>query len=546
VLRQSFARWTAIHALLVIAGLELGLNRVAVPMLRPTSGVPPAWHTALDYAGLFLFYFAGALAAAALVASSAAAIVARRGWRDAVAHGLVIVAAALTVVPLVVTASPGLVIALELALAAALLALGVTVYGRGRDLGIAVGFPVLIAPLLLHVAAVLGAGLLWPEPGYERVGAGIARTALLGLCVAAMITPYCFAPRPFARAVTRPGPVIAAIAVAGAGAVVLAVGGYGFASRLAARALGVELAEARTDPRLALYLLAIVTLAWTIASCALATTRARRTVGLGLSFIVLGGYAFQWPHHYSLPLLGAALIAEAARTVREEELAALPLEADTPSIADPIWASYIGAVAHGLRSFLTEVHTLTTRDEGGLTSSVIVGECRGLPARVRIERVAGSVLALDVAIGREIDEAREATVTVWAIQPRGLGASPAAPPAAPAIRTGDAAFDERFKVRGSQRAAEVLLDAALRERAVALLDGWLALWGSEGLRYRVYPGRSAPLDHPIPLSDLALGQIPPTAHRLVGVIELLMAMAERALPPAPRGEPAALGAEGAA
>ncbi len=46
------------------------------------------------------------------------------------------------------------------------------------------------------------------------------------------------------------------------------------------------------------------------------------------------------------------------------------------------------------------------------------------------------------------------------------------------------------------------------------------------MRYRVYPGRGAPLDHPLPLSDLALGRAT-TADRLVAVIELLVEIAAR-------------------
>jgi hypothetical protein len=71
-----------------------------------------------------------------------------------------------------------------------------------------------------------------------------------------------------------------------------------------------------------------------------------------------------------------------------------------------------------------------------------------------------------------------------------------------------------------------LLDEGLRARAAATLDGWLAYWESEGLRYRVYPGRGAPLDHPMPLSDLALCRTA-TADRLVAVIELVIEIAAR-------------------
>ena len=42
----------------------------------------------------------------------------------------------------------------------------------------------------------------------------------------------------------------------------------------------------------------------------------------------------------------------------------------------------------------------------------------------------------------------------------------------------------------------------------------------------MYPGRGAPLVHPMPLSDLALGRTA-TADRLVAVIELVIEIAAR-------------------
>jgi hypothetical protein len=67
---------------------------------------------------------------------------------------------------------------------------------------------------------------------------------------------------------------------------------------------------------------------------------------------------------------------------------------------------------------------------------------------------------------------------------------------------------------------------------VATVDGWIAYWEGESVRYRVYPGRGAPLDHPMPLSDLALGRPSATAERLVTVVELLVELASRGVPPA--------------
>jgi hypothetical protein len=540
-MKQFFGRLTAIHVLLVVAILEVAINRVAVPMLRPARGAPPTWHTILDYTGLFLFYFAGTLAAVVLVTRSLSAIAARRGARDTIAHAVLAAASVLAAIPLVIAIPASLVLVLELAFAAAVVALVASVYGRDRDLGIAVGLPVVAAPLLLHSINAIGSEYLWPESAYDGTGAELARAGLMALCIAALITPYCFAPRPFAHAVTRPVPFIISVVVAGAGAL-FAKRAYVFAAKSASLAVGVELAYAQPDRWLAVYLLAVLTLAWTLASCAIAPSAARRGVGAGLALIVLGGYAFKWPHHYLLPLLGVALIADAARRVRDEELAALPLSAEAPPIGDTVWSTYVGAVAQGLRRTLARVHTLTTR-EGGLASSVIVGDAKGISVRARVERIEGCVLALDVVLGREVDEVRAATLTVWAIPARGLGVNPPGPPATPLLRTGDPHFDERFKTRGSAPAFQALFDEGLRARAVATLDGWLAYWDREGLRYRVYPGRGAPLDHPMPLSDLALGRIPPTAERLVTVIELLVDLAARGVEPAPQAEPVELDAK---
>jgi hypothetical protein len=136
------------------------------------------------------------------------------------------------------------------------------------------------------------------------------------------------------------------------------------------------------------------------------------------------------------------------------------------------------------------------------------------------------VIALDVVVGREIDELRGATLCLWAIASRELGVNPAGPPAAPLFKAGDETFDQRFKCRGSALAFSKLFDEGLRARAVATLDGWLAYWDREGLRYRIYPGRGAPLDHPMPLSDLALGRTA-TSERIVTVIELLVEIGKR-------------------
>lgn len=531
--RRSTAGGLApVVVLLLVALAELAINRVAIGTKTAVGLVsatlhagarPPGWYTALSYAGLFLFYFASTLALGILVGRIGRML--RGGVRDKLAGATLAVAGVLAALPLVFTGSVDTSFALELALAAATIACVVAALGRQRDLGVQLGIVMLAAPILVHTVNVVGAKYLWPDGAFDTPGVVMARTGVLSLCLAALVSPYLLAPRPFARAVTRPAPVLIAMAIAAAGAIAARLW-YGSVAKAATLAIGVELTQGQPDPRLALYLLAIATLMWTLASCALAPSEARRQIGAGVALVVLGGYAFRWPHHYLLPLVGLALVADAARRVRDEELAALPISTDTPPIADTAWLPYISAVKRGLERSLSNVHMLTTRGEAGLTSSLIVGDRLGIPVRTRIERIEGSVIALDVVIGRELDEVRAATLTLWAIPPRALGVNPAGPPAAPLFKTGDAQLDERFKARGSALAIGTLLDDGLRARVAATLDGWLAYWERESLRYRVYPGRGAPLDHPIPLSDLALGRAT-TPDRLIAVIELLVEIAER-------------------
>jgi hypothetical protein len=529
--KRRLAGLTAIHVLLLVALLEVAINRVAVPMLRP-AGAPPWWHTCLDYLGLFLFYFAGTLAAFLLAARCWNAMGVRDGGRSTVAYALLAVTTLLAAAPLVVDAPAALSLTLEVGFGISLIAIVISGFGPRRDLGIQFGLPILAVPLLMHTVAVLGARFVWRDNTFDGPSVLLAQGGVLALSLAALATPYCFAPRPFARAVTRPIPVLCAMAIAGAGAM-LARSGYPQLAKAATLAIGVELTRVQADPRLAMYLLAVATLTWTLASCAQAASPARRTVGIGLALIIAGGYSFKWSHHYLLPLLGMALIADAVRAVRADERAALPLTSETPPIADAAWSAYIALVCQGLRRTLGNVHSLTTRGEGGLASSVIVGDAGGITVRVRIERIENSVLALDVVLGRDVDEMRGATLTVWAIPPRALGVNPAGPPATPPFKTGDPQFDERFKTRGSTSAFHKLFDEGLRARAVATIDGWIAYWDGESLRYRVYPGRGAPLDHPMPLSDLALGRASSTAERFVSVVELLVDLASRGLPSSP-------------
>jgi hypothetical protein len=511
--------------------VELGVNRLAVPLLRPARGAPPAWHTALDYLGLFAFYFASLLAIIVaglrlVRALEAPEVESRR--RVAGASPLAALGA-LAAWAVLVAPNPAVTLGLEVCFAAVVavaMARGVGHFlGRRRDLGAALGVVVLAVPLLLHGVAAIGGRYLWPEGGYDGAGATLAQAGTLALALSALLSPYCLAPRPFVRAVTRLAPLLAAVAVAVAAALLLRADYLGTA-RAVKLAIGVELQTTRADPQLTLYLLAVATLTWTLVSCALAPTGPRRQVALGLTMLVLGGYGFQWPLHFLLLGLGLTTIADAAVPVRAAERS---LTAIGPAIDDATWGRYLGAVSAALRRRATSLHALTTRSEDGGTSSVLAGEADGRSFRVRIDRDAGVVLGLDVVIGRALElapsGAARATLSVRRIDAPQLGDVPAA---GAAVSSGDADFDERFSCRGSAAELVQLFGVEQRARAQVLLDGWLAYVGGQSLRYRSYPGRGPQRDPLLPLDELAQGRVPTgAAERMFVTLELLLELAAR-------------------
>jgi hypothetical protein len=559
------SRWAPIFFLLPAGVLEMVINRLAVPLLRPARGAPPAWHTALDYGGLFLFYFAsllGVIVAGLRAWQALRAPAPRRAGELATAAALAALAAASAWV-ILVAPSEGLTFAIEACLAAVVLAVcgrglgqllgglrrrrpaaglavddGDLIAGAGAapaeprdprdprergDLGVAIGVVILAAPLLVHFAAVVGARFLWPDGSYDGAGAVIAQAGGLSLAIAGLASPYCLAPRPFVRSVTRLLPILIAITVAILAAMLLRRDYLGAAAAVKL-ALGVELSTTSADPQLTLYLLALATLSWTLTSCAIARTAPRRLVALGLAFLVLGGYGFQWPLHYLLLAIGLVTVIDTASTVRAaEEL----VPGVGPAVDDAVWGRYLGAVSATLRRRCSSLHTLTTRGSDTSTSSVLVGEADGRALRARIDRDGGSVIGMDIVIGRDLDLGRGTAASLVVVCDEPYLADDA-PLAEPALESGDAAFDRRFRSRGSQAQLAALFSADLRGRALGLLDGWVALAHGHCLRYRSYPGRGAAVDPLIPLADLAQGQLPGgAAERMMVMLELLLELAAR-------------------
>ncbi len=489
--------------------------------------VPPSWFVALDYVALFLLYFVALLGVIVLAQRV------RKVSVDAVTAAAMAGAAAVAAVAEPDAVQPLLHLSL----------LGIAGYhvvrvwlARG-DLGAAIGTSIVAAPIIVYGAASLFSGYLWTEDqmlgGEARASIGkLARNALV---IAAIASPYCLSPRPFARSMTRVLPFVVALAIAGAGAVALRLD-YPSTVKAVNRVLGLDLRVDAPQDQIALYLLAFATITWTTVACLTASSPARRRIGFGLALLVLAGHGFAWPASFVTAAVGIALLADGAVRVRAEERAAfVPV---TPAVDDEVWHGFVGHLVASLRKLAGEpsaVSAVSVRGEGEHTSTVVVTERRGVPVRLRIERMARAVVVVDIVCGREVDAGKSATWTVVA-----RSTHPEPPPAGPVIRTEDAPFDERFRSRGDRDVLLRLLDDGLRARAAATLDGWVAYWDGTSLRHRVFPGQGAPLDTPIPLSQLALDRraTPDSVERLVLVVELCAQIAASGL--AVEDEPVAL------
>jgi hypothetical protein len=513
----------------------------------PQKIVPPTWFVALDYLALFLLYFVAMMGVIVLaVRARELALESGRGKLIERTHRVIggASSAALAAVAAFATVvHPDAVVTL---LHVALLAIAahqlVRVWTAPSDVGAAIGLTLCAAPIVLYCGASLLSGSLWTED--QMLGgdakAGLGRWARSALALAAVASPYTMAPRPFARSMTRVLPFAVALVVAGVGAAALRLE-YFNTVRSVNNVLGLDLRVDAPQDQIALYLLAFATITWTVVACVTASSPARRRLGLGLALLVMAGYGFAWPAAFVTAALGLMLMADGAVKVRDEEQGAfLPV---TPAIDDDVWQSFVTQTVSSLRRLVgsdTAVSAVSVRGEGEHTSTVVVTERHDVSVRLRVERMARAVVVIDVVCGREVDPGRPASWTAVA-RSGGLGGGhPEPPPSGPVVRTDDPPFDDRFRCRGDRELMNKLLDDGLRARAAASLDGWIAYWDGQSLRHRVFPGQGAPMDHPIPLSKLALDRrsVPENVERLVMVLELCAEIAARGL--TSRDEPVAL------
>src|SRR5262249_15867837 len=138
------------------------------------------------------------------------------------------------------------------------------------DISASVGTLLFASPLLIHFyGTIFKRSLMTPDGIIDSdLPETVQHYGLIAQYIAAIASPYCFAPRPLYRSVPGPVPLIVGLLVLSAGAFMVREM-YGKALFIALNAFGIDLGPGIPPSEMALMLLALATLAWTLMSCAL-------------------------------------------------------------------------------------------------------------------------------------------------------------------------------------------------------------------------------------------------------------------------------------
>lgn len=280
------------HLLILLAVAELSINRLVVEALRPDEGAVPTWHVALDHLGLFFLYFTTTLGLACLT-QKLIEMWRQRGPYFAAARLLLLaVGLAFVVLAAMSVVHPGAERASFLFQSVFVLFLITLIIAQASargDLAAKIGVVFLAIPLIVHYYGPFALHFLEGEEArYGDLPEQVTSFGQWSLMIAGLATPYCFAPRPFARSAMLLVPAALAMFVGLLGAIVLRQH-LDVALLVARNGFGFELRLGAPEWLLALYLLALATVTWTIVSCALARAPARREIGLGIGLVVAAG-----------------------------------------------------------------------------------------------------------------------------------------------------------------------------------------------------------------------------------------------------------------
>ena len=494
-------------ALVFVAALELILNRLANRLFLPRSIVSgasagaTAVARAVGDAGPFLFYLTGVLALVMF------AMVLRRMLhrgelypRTALARlviGVLSVAfwmlAALAIlagrVPsqflLPLETGFGL---LSLMTAGALL--------RARVPGrVKVGVGLFALPAALHVGSAVLESIGWL--GGRVPGSDLSPLPEAWLVLAAATAPFTLVPRraPAPRPTADPagtrndpkGPWALALASALALTAVLIVGlrvRYDLVQAIALYGPHLELPRLGSVMGLA-YLAAM--LGWSYALIRLLSERgASRLAAYGLLLLAIAGYPLGSPVELSVSLLGLISLAVGQLRLYSGAGARAQTGAGVPAaLSRAEWRAWVGRLATALNDgSAPEVGPpeAVVVEEDQLEASRIRAHRRGRGIGLRFLRRRGQIGEVEMTVGDPGH--REPTATIerhrsW------LARNPEQRLPLPRVRTGDAAFDQKFSVHGDAP----LRTEAVRQQIMRQDEGVVSLWKGTAARYHATSGR---------------------------------------------------------
>jgi hypothetical protein len=507
-------------ALVVFAALELWLNRLAGKLFYPRATLSLGGGTRLGAflaaAGPFLFHLTGILGLVVLVAGFAGLL--RRGelYPRGMKFSVGVIALVFTFFSAqalvrgqlpprfflyVITSFGFLTVLTAIAFAFA------PVLPRVR-----IGVALLALPGLLHAAAVLGVG--WGQGNdAATLLAGAGEAALIAAAVGA---PFLLSPRPrrernwrLALLVTAPLTVVFVVGLAARFDLMQAVVLYGL--RMELPPLG----------SIAGFGYVVAFFGWCYATVELVADKGgMRLCGYGLGLLALGGYDAGSSVELTLSLLGLLAVSVG-------ELRAAPYaDRGRPRVSAADWRVFVGRLATALGDGTEpdgKPPQAVIAEEEELEVSRIQTHRRGYPTTLKLLRRRGTLVELDASVGQASRELPDASIERHR---RWLARSPEHRLKLGRMKTGDAAFDQKFSVHGSAP----LDDLELRHRIARQQgDGVLTLWTGSAARYLLaHP--SSESDAPSAFAGEIAGDVPITS--LIAIVETLADLIEASLPAA--------------
>ncbi len=494
-------------ALVFVAAMELVLNRLANRLFLPrtiiSSGASGAsvMARAVADSGPFLFHLTGVLALV-LLALSLSRLLRRRELFPEPAPARVAVStigfafcAVATLVILVGQVPRALILPLEGGFGfMSLLVAGAFLRAR-VPARVKVGVVLFALPGILHVTSTVLERLGWAH-GRSSIG-DLFPWGEASLILAAATAPFTLAPRRTSEA-GGAGNLLALALAAGLTAtfsVALATR-YDLMQAIATYGPHIELPRLASLMGLA-YLVAA--LGWTYAVVrSLARRGGTRLAGYGLLLLAIGGYPLGSPVELSVNLLGLlALSVGELRALGGPRTAGV--ETGTPTLDRAEWRAWIGRLATAANDGSAEAMgppEAVVVEEDDLEASRIRGQRRGRGVGMRFLRRRGRITEVELTVGDPGHREPSASIErhrSW------LARNPDQRLSLPRMKTGDAAFDQKFSVHG----AAPLSDEAVRRQLMRQDDGVLSLWNGAAARYQTTAG-AADADGWLALLDLMI------------------------------------------